>query len=148
MNFLKKNTRIIVRSRINQKVLIRPITDYVNSKLYNNLAEYLELHKKEIKRAGFSHSLDDIINKPEIFGQFVEQLVHPEYTITFEDIYKPIWIIKTFKKETPLFLALEGSRIPNPKLKFLNQILSTYGYINKRPKYEAKSIKRNITNNE
>ncbi len=148
MKFLEKNTKLIVRSRINRKVLIRPITDYVNSKLYKNLAEYLELHKRDIKKAGFFNSIDDIINKSEVFSQFVEQLVHPEYKITFDDINKPIWIIKSFKKGTPLFLVLEGSSIPNPKLQFLNQILGTYGFVNKKPKYEAKSIKSNFPKND
>ena len=61
MNFLEKNTRVIVRSRISKKMLLRPIADYVNGKLYSSLIEYLELHMREIKRVGFFYSLDDII---------------------------------------------------------------------------------------
>lgn len=122
-------------------MLLRPIADYVNGKLYSSLIEYLELHMREIKRVGFFYSLDDIIKDPNVFEQFIFKLVHPEYKIKYEEINKPIWIIKSFKKGAPLFLVLDGNSIPNPTLTFLNDVLSTYGYINKRPKYEAKSIK-------
>ncbi|WDV09313.1 hypothetical protein [Lysinibacillus irui] len=145
MKFLKKNTKVIVRSRISKKELIRPISDYVDGKLYKNLGVYIDLHIRDFKRGGFFYSYNEIIHNPVIFDLFIEKLVHPEYKISYEDIDKPIWIIKSYKKGTPLFLVLEGHSIPNPALTFLNQILSTYGYINKKPKYEAKSIKKNLS---
>ena len=144
MKFLEKNTKVIVRSRISRKELIRPIADYVNGQLYSSFIEYLELHMREIKRTGFLYSLGDIVGNPKLFERFVQKLVHPEYKIMYEEINKPIWIIKSYKKGAPLFLILNGNNIPNPTLKFLNQVLSTYGYINKRQKYEAKSIKPSI----
>lgn len=136
--------KVMVRSRISKKELIRPVSYYVNGKLYNSLVEYLEMHFREIRRTGFNYSLEEIINNAEVFEKFIEHLVHPDYKINFEDINNPIWIFTTFKKGTQLFLILEGNSIPCPTLKFVNQILSTYGFINKRPKYEAKSIKRNV----
>ncbi|WP_281217302.1 hypothetical protein [Lysinibacillus capsici] len=145
MKFLRKNTKVIVRSRISKKELIRPISDYVDGKFYNSLCEYIELNIRDFKREGFFYTYNEIILNPEIFALFVEQLVHPEYKVSYEDINKPIWVIKSYKKGTPLFLVLEGQKINNPTLKFLNQILSTYGYINKKPKYEAKSIKKIVT---
>lgn len=148
MKFLKKNTKIIVRSRISKKELIKPIENYVDGKLYNNLTEYISLNIRDFKRAGFPYSYNEIIHNPVIFALFIENLVHPEYKISYEDLNKPIWIIKSYKKGTPLFLVLDGYSIPNPTLIFLNEILSTYGYINKRPKYEAKSIKRNLSPND
>lgn len=144
MQFLSKNTKVIVRSRISKKELIRPIADYVDGKLYKNLAIYIDLHIREFKRSGFSYSYNEIIHNPTIFALFIEKLVHPEYKIEFTDLNKPIWIIKSYKKGTPLFLVLEGYNLPNPTLTFLNQILSTYGYINKKPKYEAKSIPKSL----
>ncbi len=147
MKFLEKNTKVIVRSRISKKELIRPIADYVDGNLYNSLAEYIELSIRDLKRRGFFYTFNEIILNPDIFTLFIEQLVHPEYKISYEEINKPVWIIKSFKKGTPLFLVLEGKKINNPTLVFLNQILSTYGYINKRPKYEAKSIKKNLLTN-
>jgi len=144
LKFLEKDMKVMVRSRISKKVLVRPVSYYVNGKLYNSLTEYLEMHIREIKRRGFNYSLDEIIQNAEVFKKFVEHIVHPEYKIEFEEINNPIWIFTTFKKGTQLFLVLEGNSIPSPTLKFINQILSTYGFINKKPKYEAKSIKRNV----
>ncbi|MFY0521092.1 hypothetical protein ACOMCU_25190 [Lysinibacillus sp. UGB7] len=144
MKFLQKKTKVIVRSRISKKELIRPIADYVDGKLYNSIIEYLELHMREIKRTGFSYSFNEIVQNPEIFQRFVDQLVHPDYIIDYGEIDEPIWIIKSYKKSAPLFLIPASKSVPNPTLKFLNQVLSTYGYINKKPKYEAKSIKPNV----
>lgn len=145
MKFLEKKTKVIVRSRISKKELIRPISDYVDGNLYNSLTEYIEWSIRDFKRGGFRYTYDEIILNPEIFTLFIEQLVHPEYKISYEEIHKPVWVIKSYKKGTPLFLVLDGQKINKPTLMFLNEILSTYGYINKRPKYEAKSIKKIFT---
>lgn len=141
MKFLEKLARIIVRSHISKKELIRPIADYIEGHRYENFTEYLAAHNRELKKSKCPYPAEDIMNKQDIFNLFMKRIGHSDYLISYSDRNKPFMVINSFKRRAPKFFILDNEHAPKRGLPFINEVLATYGSINGNVKFYAKSMK-------
>lgn len=141
MKLLEKQLRVTVRSHTSSKEIIRPVSAYVDGKLYSSFEEYLFSMEREHKKYGYTLTTEEIMNNEEVFSDYINRFVNPLYTIDYEDRHQSIWVLKTFKKATPIFLFLETNVPKKAKVETLNDILLTYGFVHGKPKYEAKALK-------
>lgn len=143
MRFLEKQIEVIVRSRISTKRLTRPLSMYIKYKKYQSLLDYLINNQREYVKRGMKYDIAKISRDEETYLSFVKEFVHPEYSISFEKINKPIYVVSAYKKGVPIFLFSGEDTLPKTSLAIVNDILFTYGTVNGKRKYIARSFIKN-----